>query len=70
MTHIMALPLPFNYQIPKSQLVNVTLAGLLTSVETPGKKCSSSNTFNRFLGWSKKQIVGKPVHFLKIFKMT
>lgn len=37
MTHIMALPLPLNYQIPKSQLVNVTLAGLLTSVETPGK---------------------------------
>lgn len=28
MAHIMALPLHFNYQIPKSQLVNVTLAGL------------------------------------------
>lgn len=28
MTHIMALPIPFNYQIPKSQLVKVALAGL------------------------------------------
>lgn len=66
MTHIMVLPLPFNYQIPKSQLVNVTLAGLLTSVETPGKKCSLSNNFYHFLGLSKKQIVVKPVHLLKM----
>lgn len=65
----MALPLPFSYQIPKSQLVNVTLAGL-PLLKLQGKKRSLSNSFYHFLRWSKKQIVGKPVHLLKILKIT
>lgn len=69
MAHIMALPLLFSYKIPKNQLVNVTLTGL-PLLKLQEKKPSLSNTFYHFLGWSKKQIVGKPVHLLKILKMT
>lgn len=44
MAHIMVLPLPFNYQIPKSQLVNVTLAGLPLLKLQKKKKTNSRQT--------------------------